>query len=117
MNKRKVGNRGEELAQEYLSAKGYIIKIKNHYTPYGEIDLVGFKEGIVYFIEVKYRRSSSYGTAREAIDHRKKKSMKASAIYYLKTMNEGYMPFKISYLGISTFKGHTDFDFIENIFE
>lgn len=117
MNKRKIGSQGEQLAQDYLSANNFIIKGKNHYTPYGEIDLIGLKNGTVYFIEVKFRRTGSFGTAREAVNHKKKKSMKASAIHYLKTMTKEYMPFKISYLGVTTSDCHIEFDFIENIFE
>ena len=117
MNKRKIGNKGEQLACDYLSANGFAIEMRNHYTPYGEIDLIGLKDGTLYFIEVKFRRTNSYGTAREALSYKKKKSMRASAIHYLKNRTNIYIPFKISYLGITLIDGLNEFDFIENIFE
>lgn len=117
MNKRKIGSEGEQLACDYLSANGFVIVLRNHYTPYGEIDLIGHKEGVLYFIEVKFRRTNSYGTARESVDYRKKKNMKSSAIHYLKNMANVYGPFKISYLGVTLTNGTNEFDFIENIFE
>lgn len=117
MNKRKIGNHGEQLAQNHLIANGFVIETQNHYTPYGEIDLIGLKEGTLYFIEVKFRRTATFGTAREAVTQKKKQSMKASAAHYLKTITKRYVPFKISYLGVTATESHIDFDFIENIFE
>jgi len=117
VNKRKIGSKGEQLACDYLSVNGFSIELRNHYTPYGEIDLIGFKEGTLYFIEVKFRRTDSYGTARESLSYKKKKNMRASAIHYLKNRTEKYVPFKISYLGITLTDGFNEFDFIENIFE
>lgn len=117
MNKRQIGNRGEQIASEFLTSNGYIIKRTNLYTPYGEIDIIAIKERTLYFIEVKFRRSNSYGSAREAVNYSKKKNMKASVIYYFKTMNAEYLPFKISYLGVISSNSKIEFDFIENIFD
>jgi putative endonuclease len=51
--KRAFGDLGEELAAKYLKSKGYIVICRNYWKPYGEIDLVASKQGIIHFIEVK----------------------------------------------------------------
>lgn len=51
--KRKTGDAGEDLAAEYLTKNGYKIIERNHWRPWGEIDIVAEKDKILYFIEVK----------------------------------------------------------------
>ena len=40
MNTRKVGNLAENKVIHYLEKNNYIIKDKNYYTRYGEIDII-----------------------------------------------------------------------------
>lgn len=51
----------ENLAAEYLQSKGYEILDKNYRKPWGEIDLVAKKEGIMIFVEVKASKKSVSG--------------------------------------------------------
>lgn len=53
--KRKFGDFGEEVARNYLTTKGYKIIDNNYQKPWGEIDLIGKKKGLLYFFEVKTR--------------------------------------------------------------
>src|SRR3989338_6496930 len=53
--KRKFGDRGEALAEEYLKSKGYEILDHNFLRPWGEIDLITKKNDLLVFIEVKTR--------------------------------------------------------------
>jgi len=48
-----IGYFAEDLAAEYLEKKGYKIIDRNYRKPWGELDLVATKEGIVIFVEVK----------------------------------------------------------------
>ncbi len=50
---RAFGDLGEEIAARYLKSKGYLVLTRNYLKPYGEIDLVSSKSGIIHFIEVK----------------------------------------------------------------
>jgi putative endonuclease len=59
--KRKIGDVGEGVACKYLEQKGYKILERNYWKPWGEIDIVAKKAGILSFIEVK---SISRGTIR-----------------------------------------------------
>src|SRR5689334_6601759 len=51
----KTGLSAETRAAAYLMAKGYRILAKRFKTPYGEIDIVARKRGLIAFIEVKAR--------------------------------------------------------------
>ncbi len=47
------GQRGEEIAAEFLRRKGFQIIGRNYRKPWGEIDLIAIKSETVRFIEVK----------------------------------------------------------------
>lgn len=51
--KRRLGNVGEEIACRYLEKKGYKVIARNYLRPWGEIDIIAEKSGIVRFVEVK----------------------------------------------------------------
>ena len=114
-NKRHVGYIGEEKARLYLEQRGFQIVSQNVYTPYGEIDLIGRKHQMLYFIEVKYRRSERYGTLRESITPLKLNRMKKSAHYFL-SLQDDFTPFRISFFGIFEDKHILTFDFVEDVF-
>jgi putative endonuclease len=51
----RTGLSAETRAAAFLMAKGYRILARRFRTPYGEIDIVAKKRGLVAFIEVKAR--------------------------------------------------------------
>jgi putative endonuclease len=51
--KRKLGDKGEEIAAEFLMKRGFTIKDRNYLRKYGELDIVAEKQGIYHFVEVK----------------------------------------------------------------
>ncbi len=48
-----TGRIGEQLAKRYLINEGYDVVVENVTYPYGEIDLVAYKDDVYYFVEVK----------------------------------------------------------------
>ena len=87
MNKRKTGKAHEELAAEYLNAKGYAIRESNYRCKIGEIDLIAAdltkEKPELVFVEVKYRSSDRFGLPLEAVDFRKQQKIIAVSKYYL----------------------------------
>jgi putative endonuclease len=53
----KAGRGGEEEAARWLESEGWEIIDRRRKTKLGEIDLIARREGLVAFVEVKWRRS------------------------------------------------------------
>lgn len=62
-----VGRFGENLAQQYLTKKGYKIIAANFHTRFGEIDLIAVKNQNLVFVEVKLKIGNDFGTPEEMI--------------------------------------------------
>lgn len=52
-----IGALGEGLAAHFLEDRGYRILAKNYRKPWGEIDVVAEKDGLLAFVEVKTNSS------------------------------------------------------------
>jgi len=77
------GQATELFAQHYLSAQGLTFIDKNFHCRQGEIDLI-MRDGDTYiFVEVKYRKNSSFGGAIAAISPSKQKKVKHCVTFYL----------------------------------
>ncbi len=53
MNTTQKGKEAESFACEYLKNQSFEILKRNFFTPFGEIDIIAKKEGVLHFIEVK----------------------------------------------------------------
>ena len=49
----KIGPLGESVACRFLREHGYIILERTYLKPWGEIDIVAEKKGVIHFYEVK----------------------------------------------------------------
>jgi putative endonuclease len=58
MDRREIGQRGEELAADHLVRRGFSILERNFRTRWGELDIVAFDGSTLVFCEVKSRRCS-----------------------------------------------------------
>lgn len=84
MNTKQItGKVGEKEATKYLSNLGYDILCNNFRCMQGEIDIIAKDEKELVFVEVKTRKDTKYGEAREAVDKRKQKHIKDATMYYL----------------------------------
>ena len=54
--KRRKGDKGEEVAFLYLKNNGYKILDRNYENRFGEIDIIAQKDKEIIFVEVKTRR-------------------------------------------------------------
>ena len=79
-----AGDRGEDLVARYLQKAGYTLLDRQWRCRFGELDLVArSREGIVCFVEVKFRGPKSMGLPREAVDARKQARLRRTAGAYL----------------------------------
>jgi putative endonuclease len=81
-----TGQRGEEDAYFYLRKAGYVMVARNYRSPRcrGEIDLIGWDEDVLCFVEVKTRTTHDVKPAEAAVDRRKRRELKAVARDYLR---------------------------------
>ncbi len=82
-----IGNRGENIASVFLTQNGYKIIEQNWKTRWCEIDIIAKKSGVVYFVEVKYRKSSDYGDGFSYITPKKLRQMRFAAELWLHKNN------------------------------
>lgn len=82
-SKTAVGLHYEKLAAKLLKLSGYELICENYRTKDGEIDIAAAKDGILCFVEVKYRSSEEYGHPSEAVDRKKQERIYRSALHYL----------------------------------
>lgn len=56
MSTSELGFLAENLSAKYLEKRGYKILELNYRKPWGEIDIVALREGVLVFVEVKANR-------------------------------------------------------------
>jgi len=83
-----LGRWGEEEAARYLRKQGMRIIARNYRTPVGEIDIVARKKKILIFVEVKTRRTDTFGAPQDAVGLMKQRQIVRAAQWYLGDSNE-----------------------------
>jgi putative endonuclease len=103
-DKQSLGRWGERLASTYLEEQSFTILEYNSRTPYGEIDLIASKDGVTVFIEVKTRRSTSFGLPEESVNQRKQMHILSSAQHYIQEHPELEGAWRIDVIAIRCFR-------------
>ena len=67
-----IGNQSEQMASEWLQAKGYELLRSNYRYKHAEIDLIMKHQGLLVFVEVKFRSGTGFGYAEEFVDYKKR---------------------------------------------
>ena len=82
----RIGRRGEEAAYFHLRKLGYVMVARNFRTPRcrGEIDLIGWDDDVLCFVEVKTRSTHDVKSAEAAVDRHKRRQVAAVAREYLR---------------------------------
>ncbi len=78
-----IGRIGEDIAEYFLSKKGYKIIERNYRKRFGEIDIIANDGGCTVFVEVKTRNSIQFGYPSQAVDSRKMKKIIKTANCYI----------------------------------
>src|SRR5580698_8264781 len=82
----RTGRRGEEAAYFHLRKLGYVMVARNFRSPRrrGEIDLIGWDNDVLCFVEVKTRTTRAVKPAEAAVDRDKQRGLAAVAREYLR---------------------------------
>lgn len=79
----KRGQWAEDKAQQFLIKQGLKLVCCNYYCQFGEIDLIMKHQETLVFVEVRFRKSSRYGSPAESITVSKQTKIINSANHYL----------------------------------
>jgi putative endonuclease len=112
---------GEKTAVRYLEDGGYRVMARNFVCPLGEIDVIVQKGGTIAFVEVKTRRSLTYGRPAEAVTGEKQAHIRRVAALYLQQeishlAASGRVNFRFDIMEILCRNGQETVTYIENAF-
>lgn len=91
--KRRLGDRGEDVAVSHLEKEGYLIRERNWVHKKQEIDIIAEKEGLIAFVEVKTTASEKAESVKrpsDAVDLDKRKNLTDCAREYMLYIKRRY---------------------------
>lgn len=115
-NRQKLGKIGEKYAVDELKKAGYKILETNFCTKFGEIDIIGRQNDYIVFIEVKTRRTNSFGSAKYSINYKKQKKICKTALCYLKSTKNFNTKARFDVAVVSMINNEKKLDIIKNAF-
>lgn len=90
--RKETGRAGETVAARFLERKGFTIIDRNYRKPWGEIDIIAEKEGIVRFVEVKtLSRENISDISREMSGYRPEEQVHPAKLRKIARTAEMYM--------------------------
>lgn len=78
-----LGNKGEQLAVNYLEKKGYEVLERNYRFQKAEVDIIARHENILAIVEVKTRTSADFGSPEDFVKPKKIKLLVKAADEYV----------------------------------
>lgn len=110
------GKQGEQLAENFLLKKGFIILHRNWRHSRYEIDIVALKNNVPHFIEVKTRSSKQFGEPEESVTKKKIRFLLQAAGEFL-YQHPQYKNFQIDILSINMHsEAGAAYFFIEDVY-
>jgi putative endonuclease len=95
-DKIKTGNKGEDLAANFLVERGYEIVARNFRYKHAEIDIIARQKTFLVFVEVKTRRSSAFGEPENFVNkHKASKIMEGAEQFMIDNQYHGNIRFDI----------------------
>lgn len=112
---RQTGFKAEEYARHYLTQQGLIWRTSNYQCRLGEVDLIMHDGVYLVFIEVRSRRSSTFGSAVETITTAKQRKIIKTALLYLQ-VNKLHEKYPIRFDVISLQGEPPEINWVKNAF-
>ena len=110
-----TGKEGEEFAANWLVVCGYEILHRNWRSGRFEIDIIAAKNDTIHFIEVKARKSISYGLPENQVSHSKLRQFIDAGAEFL-ACDHKWNKVRYDILAVSITIDHQEFLFIEDVY-
>jgi putative endonuclease len=95
-----LGQRGEQLASEYLSGAGFRVLDRNYRCAEGEIDIVAAEHRVLVVCEVKTRSSVQYGLPIEAVTRQKVRRLRRLAVRWVISHPVTFDELRVDVIGV-----------------
>ncbi len=112
-----LGELGEQIAREYLKKRKFRIIEVNFRCRCGEIDIIARDSSTLVFIEVKTRRTATYGPPQLSITPFKQRQISKAALTYLAKNGLEGVAARFDVIGIILSDGTPEVDHIRNAFD
>jgi putative endonuclease len=108
--RRDFGDRGEDLAAEFLRAEGFrVLERRRQVGRFGEIDLVCLDGRGIVFVEVKTRRDAAFGPPEEAVTRAKLEKLGRSIERYRLERGLDRLPYRLDVVAVDLTSGRPVF--------
>ena len=101
MDKIALGKLTESLACKHLQAQGLTLQESNYRCKLGEIDLIMGDGPTLVFVEVRYRKSASFGHAAETVNRNKQQKLLRCANHYLTAKKQHRSPCRFDVVSLN----------------
>ncbi len=115
--RQRFGQESEQMVAAFLKRNGYRILERNYRTQLGEIDIIAKHKGALVFVEVKARRSNSYGNPKRAITPAKQRKLSMAALVYLKANSAMDQRARFDVVTVQRIAGRPEIEVIRNAFD
>ena len=99
--KDEVGRHGEDVVARALEEQGWEVLARNWRCPLGEIDIVARDGGDAVAVEVKTRRSATFGSPVEAVTRVKVARLRRLAAAWLAGQDDHFDGIRIDVVGVT----------------
>jgi putative endonuclease len=118
VSNRTLGARGEALAVDFLTVRGYAVLARNYRCKGGEVDIVAREGKTLVFVEVKTRRTMEYGLPQLAVTPFKQRQISKAALTWLAAHHQESAPARFDVIAVLLLTGDQPrIEQIKNAFE
>ena len=110
------GARGERLAANHLRGRGMRILARNIQCGKGELDIVALDGNVLVFVEVRARTSEDFGSPEESVGYDKRKTVRRSARWFVKTRRLRDMETRFDVVAVVGKQGKEEIRYHKNAF-
>ncbi|MCG2633568.1 MAG: YraN family protein [Gammaproteobacteria bacterium] len=112
----RLGKQAEQHAGRYLRRFGLRLVEQNYHIRGGEIDLIMQDDRELVFVEVRYRKSPSHGSAAESINRTKRRRLVKAAEHYLVTHSGDWVGCRFDVVAFDGGLEQTQMTWLQNAF-
>lgn len=111
------GRLAEQAACRYLNQQGLSTLARNIRYPFGELDIIMLDAKVLVFVEVRYRRTDSYGGAISSITRAKQFRLERAASAWLQQNKDSHSICRFDLMALSGDINNLKYHWLKNIFQ